>query len=63
VWPRTRTCTLATDYTPYEGRQLAGWSSTVIIGGRVVLDANRSHDLGPVGRVLHAAELPEQLLT
>jgi dihydropyrimidinase len=54
---------MATDYTPYEGRELAGWPSTVISAGRVVIDGDGLHDPGPVGRTLHAAELPAQLLT
>jgi dihydropyrimidinase len=54
---------MATDYTPYEGRELAGWPSTVISAGRVVVDADGFHDPGPVGRQLHSAALPDQLLT
>ena len=65
---RERTAThadlhMATDYTPYEGRELAGWPSTVISAGRVVVDSDGFHDPGPVGRPLHSAELPDQLLT
>jgi dihydropyrimidinase len=54
---------MASDYTPYEGRPLVGWPSTVISGGRVVVDEQGFHDPGPVGRTLHAAPLPEHLLT
>jgi len=54
---------MATDYTPYEGRELAGWPTTVISGGRVVLDGDGFHDPGPVGRALHSAALPAHLLT
>jgi dihydropyrimidinase len=54
---------MATDYTPYEGRELAGWPSTVISAGRVVVDRDGFHDPGPVGRPLYSAELPDQLLT
>lgn len=54
---------MASDYTPYEGRQLAGWASTVISAGQVVVDADGFHDPGPVGRALHSDALPEQLLT
>lgn len=54
---------MATDYTPYEGRELAGWPTTVVSGGRVVLDRDGFHDPGPVGRALHSAALPTHLLT
>lgn len=54
---------MASDYTPYEGRELTGWPSTVISGGRVVIDGDGFHDPGPVGRALHSAALPDQLLT
>ncbi len=54
---------MATDYTPYEGRQLSGWPSVVISGGRVVVDAHGFHDPGPVGRPLNSAALPNQLIT
>ncbi len=54
---------MATDYTPYEGRELAGWPTIVISGGRVVLDRDGFHDPGPVGRALHSVALPTHLLT
>ena len=65
---RRRTATsshlhMATDYTPYEGRELTGWPSMVISGGRVVLDEDGFHDPGPVGRALHSSALPNRLLT
>ena len=28
---------MATDYTPYEGRELVGWPSTVVVGGTVIV--------------------------
>ena len=65
---RRRTATashlhMATDYTPYEGRELTGWPSMVISGGRVVVDEDGFHDPGPVGRALHSSALPNRLLT
>ena len=54
---------MATDYTPYEGRELTGWPSLVISGGRVVVDEDGFHDPGPVGRALHSSALPNRLLT
>lgn len=54
---------MATDYTPYEGRELTGWPSTVISAGRVVVDEDGFHDPGPVGRTLHSSPIPNQLLT
>jgi dihydropyrimidinase len=54
---------MQTDYTPYEGRELAGWASTVVSAGRVVLDEEGFHDPGPVGRPLDATPIPDQLLT
>ena len=58
---RARDLHMATDYTPYEGRSLTGWPTTVISAGRVVVDDNRFHDPGPVGRRLDAHELPDHL--
>lgn len=54
---------MASDYTPYEGRALTGWPSTVVSAGRVVVDQDGFHDPGPVGRALHAGQLPNQLVT
>ena len=51
------------DYTPYEGVELTGWPTTVVCGGRVVVDDDGFHDPGPVGRALHSAPLAEYLLT
>jgi dihydropyrimidinase len=53
---------MPTDYTPYEGLELAGWPATVVSGGRVVVDAEGWHDPGPVGRRLDSAVLPDVLL-
>jgi dihydropyrimidinase len=54
---------MPTDYSPYEGRQLAGWPSVVISAGRVVVDEAGFHDPGPVGRTLHSRPMAEHLLT
>jgi dihydropyrimidinase len=54
---------MQSDYTPYEGQELAGWPETVVSAGRVVLDADGFHDPGPVGRPLSAAPIPDHLLT
>lgn len=53
----------ATDYTPYEGEELAGWPTVVVSAGRVAIDEDGFHDPGPVGRALHADPIPEHLLT
>jgi dihydropyrimidinase len=54
---------METDYTPYEGEELAGWPSVVVSGGRVVVDGDGFHDPGPVGRPLHADPMPDHLIT
>lgn len=62
--PRVATATelhMATDYTPYEGRELTGWPRIVIAAGHVVLDEAGFHDPGPVGRRLAAEPLSEPL--
>lgn len=38
------------DFSPFDGLELAGWPSTVVSGGRVVLADGEFHDPGPVGR-------------
>jgi dihydropyrimidinase len=43
---------MGTDFSPFEGMELAGWPSTVVSGGRVVVDAGTFHDPGPSGRFL-----------
>lgn len=45
---------METDYTPYEGRIVTGWPTTVLSRGRVVLDEGRLVDPGPVGEFLPA---------
>jgi dihydropyrimidinase len=54
---------MQSDYTPYEGQELVGWPGVVVSGGRIVLDEDGFHDPGPVGRPLHAAPIPDHLLT
>lgn len=43
---------MKTDYSAYEGGEFTGWPTTVISGGRVVVDDDGFHDPGPVGRHL-----------
>ncbi|ASN20081.1 amidohydrolase family protein [Arthrobacter sp. YN] len=45
---------MKTDYSPYEGIEFTGAATTVISGGRVVIDERGFHDPGPVGRHLFA---------
>lgn len=53
---------MATDYTPYEGRVLTGWASTVIVGGTVVIDDGAMVDDSTRGRALISARLPQDQL-
>ena len=39
---------MQTDYTPYEGRNVTGWPSTVIARGRIVLDGGNSWTPAPL---------------
>lgn len=43
---------MGTDFSPFHGLELAGWPSTVISGGRIVLDGGMFSDPGPVGRFI-----------
>lgn len=43
---------MGTDFSPFHGLELAGWPSTVISGGRVVLDDGVFSDPGPAGRFI-----------
>jgi dihydropyrimidinase len=43
---------MGTDFSPFHDLELAGWPSTVISGGRVVLDGGVFSDPGPVGRFI-----------
>ncbi|GAA1697515.1 dihydropyrimidinase [Mycolicibacterium murale] len=45
---------MTTDYTPYEGRAVVGWPTTIIVGGRVVAQAGAIVDDTPRGRHIHA---------
>lgn len=45
---------MATDYSPYEGREFTGWPVVVVSQGRVVVDQDGFHDPGAVGRPLRA---------
>lgn len=47
---------MRSDVSPYEGMSLVGWPSTVIAGGRVVVDPEGFHDPGPIGRHLATRE-------
>lgn len=48
---------MATDYTPYEGREVTGWPSTVLVRGNVVVDGGRLLDPPAIGRHLPAEPL------
>lgn len=50
---------MATDYSPYEGRELAGWPSTVIVGGEVVIDGGRFIAPTKDGRPLASGPIPQ----
>ncbi|MEU9841478.1 hypothetical protein AB0C69_19880 [Actinomadura sp. NPDC048032] len=45
---------MATDYTPYEGMHLTGRPTTVMVGGRIVVDNDTLTDPTPQGRHLKA---------
>jgi len=51
---------MATDYTPYEGREVTGRPRTVLVGGRVVVQDGELVDRTPHGRHLPAAPLTHQ---
>ncbi|MBG0738559.1 amidohydrolase family protein [Paeniglutamicibacter antarcticus] len=44
---------MGTDFSPFDGMELAGWPATVVMGGRVVLDGGEFTDPGPTGRFLN----------
>lgn len=53
---------MATDYSPYEGRQLSGWPTTVISRGQVMV-RDGAFQAGPArGRALPAQPIPTQEL-
>jgi dihydropyrimidinase len=39
-----------TDYTPYEGMSVTGWTRTVLMRGTVVVEDGVVLDPGPIGR-------------
>ena len=43
---------MGTDFSPFEGQELAGWPASVVMRGIVVLEEGVFADPGPVGRVL-----------
>ncbi|MCZ2403686.1 amidohydrolase family protein [Paenarthrobacter sp. Z7-10] len=47
---------MGTDFSPFDGMELAGWPSTVVMGGRVVLHEDRFSDPGPTGRFLQCRD-------
>jgi dihydropyrimidinase len=48
---------METDYSPYEGLTVTGWPSTVVAGGRVVVDDGHVIDPGPVGEFIEAGAM------
>ncbi|MEV5835103.1 dihydropyrimidinase [Nocardia sp. NPDC052112] len=48
---------MATDYTPYEGMELKGRPTTVLVGGHVVVDHGELVDATPRGRHIEANPL------
>jgi len=48
---------METDYSPYEGLTITGWPSTVVAGGRVVVDDGHVIDPGPVGEFIEAGAM------
>jgi dihydropyrimidinase len=51
---------METDYSPYEGMDITGWPTTVLLRGQVVVDEGVLDDPGPVGTQLMAQELKLQ---
>lgn len=43
---------MGTDFSPFDGKTLSGWPSTVISAGKVVVSNNTFHDPGPVGKFI-----------
>lgn len=54
---RAKDLHMATDYSPYEGRKLTGWPTTVISRGRIVLTDGVFHDPGEVGEALDSSRI------
>lgn len=53
---------MATDYSPYEGRLLTGWASTVIVAGTTLIDNGVFSGNSAVGRALGSRPLPQDHL-
>lgn len=53
---------MASDYSPYEGKRLVGWPTTVISRGRIVVVDGTFHDPGPVGEALDSAPIEQHVL-
>ncbi len=53
---------MQTDYSPYEGRELTGWPSTVIVRGTLLLDDGVFAENPAPGRALVTAPLPQERL-
>lgn len=53
---------MSTDYSPFEGRELTGWASTVIVAGRVLLNERVLVSNPSPGRALNAMPLPQDRL-
>jgi dihydropyrimidinase len=52
---------MGTDFSPFDGRTLAGWPAVVVSAGRVVLDREGFHDPGAVGRFVSRNGFREHL--
>ncbi|MFE6996141.1 dihydroorotase family protein [Microbacterium sp. NPDC057659] len=48
------------DFSPFDGMELAGWPRYVVSGGHVVVDAGEFADPGPVGRYIGQAPFSER---
>jgi dihydropyrimidinase len=53
---------MATDYTPYEGMNVTGWPTTVVVGGKVLVEDGRLLDPEPRGRHLRSRALEGSLI-
>lgn len=53
---------MLTDYSPYENRTLAGWPSTVVLRGRVVLDHGHLQSDAPRGMAISSGPLSQDRL-
>lgn len=53
---------MSTDYSPFEGREMTGWASTVIVAGRVLLNDRIFATDPAAGRALNAGPIPQDRL-